>query len=95
MRTINDLKQGDCIYTIDSMQLKKYNYLCVHPNTPSYHIFIDDDNRQPIRLHTEYVIDTLKNKDYQTREEAMKALADSHLYLSESLRAKNTNPKQK
>ena len=73
MKQIKDLKQGDKIYDIESLKIRHYVYLCVHPTGGgNYHILIDE-NQEPFRIYGEN-LQRILNQDIKTRKEAQTAL---------------------
>lgn len=54
MKTVEDLKQNDIIYDINSEEkLIKYYYLCINPRNTNYHILIDASSDNPIKMYYE------------------------------------------
>ena len=79
IKKVEDLKPGDKFYNIsDSLQVKRFTYLCIHPTgLGKYHIIIDI-NEEPQRIYHTY-LQKILDKNLTTREEA-------NLHLIEKLK---------
>lgn len=74
IKKVSDLKQGDEIFDINYREIKKYEYLCIHPDSDKYHILIGAD-QEPIRIFGE-TLQFILNQNLKTRKDARLELAN-------------------
>ena len=63
IKTINELKPGDEIFDLDFLDVCTYEYLCVHPNNPRYHIIINEITKDPTKIY-EKNLQSIFEKEY-------------------------------
>lgn len=91
MKQVSELSKGDKIYDVSFGQIKRYTYLCVHPNSEKYHILINA-SEEPSRIYVETLQDIL-NMGLVTYEDAKLFLANELEEMAKALRRCST-PKQ-
>lgn len=87
MKQIEDLTNGDKIYDVNVFNIKWYRYLCIHPNSSSYHILIDM-NEEPIRIYNKD-LQTILNKNLNSYDDAKLLLAETFERRAKSLRERD------
>ena len=41
------------LYRVENFQIVTYEYVCVHPNNPNYHILLNNWTQEPVRFYGE------------------------------------------
>lgn len=74
MKNINELKQGEKIYFVESYKVNWMAYLCIHPNNKEYHILINQC-QDPVRYYDEH-LQRLLDQNLKSYDEARFKLAE-------------------
>ena len=72
-KSVEIMKKGRKYYSGASGVVNRYEYLCVHPTAPNYHILMDCGKSEPIRMYKDDF-----NKLRPTERDAVQQAINSH-----------------
>jgi len=76
IKMVNELKPGDKIFDLDFLDVRRYEYLCVHPKNTRYHIIINAITKDPLKIYDEK-LQSILDKDFKTYKDARLELANT------------------